>query len=109
MDEDQKKGPFAPDNSPVDPGLKRIHQVLTIIYNRETTELQKTPTKLASINATNFLAGQCVMFADSALFLMEDTRQPFSVPVALLRTCLEAQARCNHIIAAQGQVREALA
>jgi hypothetical protein len=64
---------------------------------------------LASINATNFLAGQCVMFADSALFLMEDTRQPISAPVALLRTCLEAQARCNHIIAAQGQAREATA
>jgi hypothetical protein len=109
MDDDQKKVPFSPDNSPVDPELKRIHQCLTVLYNRETIDLQTSPTKLASINATNFLAGQCVIFADSSLFLMADTRQPISVPVALLRTCLEAQARCNHIIAAQGQERETIA
>ena len=46
------------------------------------------------------------MFADSALFLMEDARQPLNSPCALLRTCLEAQARTNHIIAATGNERE---
>ena len=90
----------------VDPQLKAFHQALLSIYNRETERVRATPTSLASVNATNFLAGQAVAFADAALFLMEDARQPLDVPVALLRTCLEAQARANHITAVIGTERE---
>ena len=89
-------------NEAVDPELKAIHHAVMNIYNRETAILLAKPNSLNSINATNFLAGQATIFADSALFLLEDYRQPLNVPCALLRTCLEAQARANHIIAASG-------
>ena len=96
-------------NEAVDPELKAIHHAVMNIYNRETAILLAKPNSLNSINATNFLAGQATIFADSALFLLEDYRQPLNVPCALLRTCLEAQARANHIIAASGSKRESLA
>ena len=93
-------------NSPVDTQLKEIHLVVQSLYNRETTHLQSSPTSIVSINAVNFLAGQATTFADAVLFLMEDARQPLNAPAALLRTCLEAQARANHIIAVAGNERE---
>jgi hypothetical protein len=93
-------------NDPVDPELKAIHQAVFDIYNRETMAIKAHPTTVVSIKATNFLAGQATMFADAALILMEDTRQPLNVPAALLRTCLEAQARANHIVGVTGQARE---
>jgi hypothetical protein len=79
-------------NSPVDTELREIHITAMNLYNRETAHLQSNPTSIVSINAVNFLASQATTFADTALFLMEDTRQPLNVPAALLRTCLEAQA-----------------
>ncbi len=99
----------APTNEAVDPELKAIHFAAMSLYNRETAILQANRTSIDSINAINFLTGQATIFADSALFLMEDVRQPLNVPCALLRTCLEAQARANHIIAANGAKRENLA
>jgi hypothetical protein len=93
-------------NDMVDPQLRALHHALLSIYNKETERIRANPTTIASINATNFLAGQAVGFADAAIFLMEDNRQPLDVPVALLRTCLEAQARANHITAAIGTERE---
>jgi hypothetical protein len=88
---------------------REIHLEILNLYNRETGRIQANPTAIASINATNFLAGQATIFADAALVLMEDVRQPLNVPAALVRTCLEAQARANHIIAAKGDDRETLA
>ncbi len=93
-------------NSPVDAELKELHIAAMNLYNRETAHLQSNPTSIVSINAVNFLAGQATTFADSTLFLMEDARQPLNAPAALLRTCLEAQARANHIIAVAGTDRE---
>lgn len=93
----------------VDPEIREIHLEALGIYNRETTIVRANPTSTASINATNFLAGQATIFADAALVLLEDTRQPVNVPAALLRTCLEAQARANHIIALSGNERESRA
>ena len=93
----------------VEPELMAIHQGLLWLHNREATLLKAAPTKANSINATNFLSTQAVMFADAALVLMGAAQQPLGVPVALLRTCLEAQARSNHIIATKGVAREALA
>src|SRR6266853_3821113 len=93
-------------NDMVDPQLRALHHALLSIYNKETESIRANPTAVASINATNFLAGQAVGFADAAIFLMEDNRQPLDVPVALLRTCLEAQARANHITATIGTERE---
>jgi hypothetical protein len=93
-------------NSPVDAELKQLHIAAMNLYNRETAYLHSNPTSIVSINAVNFLAGQATTFADSALFLMEDARQPLNAPAALLRTCLEAQARANHIIAVVGKERE---
>jgi hypothetical protein len=90
----------------VDPGLMAIHQALIETYNRETVAIKARPAVAVSIKATNFLAGQATMFADAAFILMEDVRQPINIPAALLRTCLEAQARANHIIAVAGQLRE---
>ena len=84
-------------NSPVDSRLKEIHIAVLNLYNRETIHLQSKPTSVVSINAANFLAGQATAFADAALFLMEDASQPLNAAAALLRTCLEAQARANHI------------
>jgi hypothetical protein len=96
-------------NDAIDPELNAAHHALLSIYNRETIAVKKNPTSVVSINATHFLAGQVTIFADAALILMLDGRQPLNAPVALLRTCLEAQARANHIIAAAGQVRESRA
>ncbi len=96
-------------HEPVDFELKEIHQAAITLYNRETTILQSKPTSLDSINATNFLAGQAIKFGDAALILMEDLTQPLDVPNALLRTCLEAQARANHIIAVTSKDRESRA
>lgn len=93
-------------NDEVDPQLRALHHGLITIYNRETKNIRAKPTSVASINATNFMAGQAVTFADAALFMLEDLRQPLDVPVAMLRTCLEAQARANHIIAAGDKERE---
>jgi hypothetical protein len=93
-------------NSIVDPQLKTIHNATLNLYNRETLLIKSHPTSTVSINATNFLVGQANLFADSALFLMEDDRQPLNPAVALLRTCLEAQARANYIIAVTGEERE---
>lgn len=90
----------------VDPELKAIHIAVHNLYNRETTFIQSNPTSTASINGTNFLARQAILFADAALYLMEDVRQPINAAAALLRTCLEAQARANHIIAVTGEERE---
>lgn len=90
----------------VDAELKQIHFTIMGIYNRETSILKTVPTTIDSINTTNFLAGQAVKFADAAIILMEDGNQPLDVPAALLRTCLEAQARANHVIAATGNDRE---
>jgi len=96
-------------HEPVDAELKEIHQAAITLYNRETMILQSKPTSLDSINATNFLAGQAIKFGDAALILMEDLTQPLDVPNALLRTCLEAQARANHIIAVTSKDRESRA
>jgi hypothetical protein len=96
-------------NQAVDPEIRAIHFEALNIYNRETIIIKSNPTSVASINATNFLAGQATIFADAALILMEDARQPLNVPAALLRTCLEAQARANHIIAVTGKERESRA
>ena len=93
-------------NSPVDSRLKEIHIAVLNLYNRETIHLQSKPTSVVSINAANFLAGQATAFADAALFLMEDASQPLNAAAALLRTCLEAQARANHITAVAGEERE---
>jgi hypothetical protein len=93
-------------NPDIDPEYRAIHLEVLNIYNRETNIIRSKPTSVDSINATNFLAGQATIFADAALVLMEDARQPLNVPAALLRTCLEAQARANHIIAAKGEERE---
>ena len=93
-------------NTVVDTELKAIHNAALNLYNRETLLTKSHPTSTVSINATNFLAGQANVFADSALFLMEDPRQPLNPAAALLRTCLEAQARANHIIAVAGEERE---
>jgi hypothetical protein len=90
----------------VDPDLKAIHFATVQLYNREAAILKSTPTSVVSINATYFLAEQATTFADAALLLMEDARQPLNVPAALLRTCLEAQAKANHIIALTGNERE---
>jgi hypothetical protein len=96
-------------NPEIDPEHRAIHLEVLNIYNRETTIIKSKPTSVDSINATNFLAGQATIFADAALILMEDARQPLNVPAALLRTCLEAQARANHIIAVKGEERESRA
>jgi hypothetical protein len=93
-------------NTVVDPHLKAIHIAALNLYNRETLLIQSNPTSTASINATNFLARQATIFADAVLFLMEDARQPLNSAVALLRTCLEAQARANYIIAVAEEERE---
>lgn len=93
-------------NEVVDPELKQIHHAIMGIYNRETAILKIHPTTIDSINTTNFLTGQAIKFGDAALILMEDANQPLDVPAALLRTCLEAQARANHVIAASGNDRE---
>jgi len=93
-------------NPEIDPEYRAIHLDALTIYNRETNLIRSKPTSVDSINATNFLAGQATIFADAALVLMEDARQPLNVPAALLRTCLEAQARANHIIAVKGKDRE---
>ena len=93
-------------NSKIDPELMAIHFAAISLYNRETSSLKANPSTAASINATSFLAEQVTIFANSVLFLLEDDRQPLHVPAALLRTCLEAQARANHIVAATGVERE---
>src|ERR1035437_8981148 len=93
-------------NPDIDPEHRAIHLEALKIYNRETNIIRSKPTSVDSINATNFLAGQATIFADAALVLMEDEKQPLNVPAALLRTCLEAQARANHIIAVTGKERE---
>jgi len=93
-------------NPDFDPEQRAIHHEALNVYNRETNLIRSKPTSVDSVNATNFLAGQATIFADAALVLMEDSRQPLNVPAALLRTCLEAQARANHIVAAKGQERE---
>jgi hypothetical protein len=93
----------------VDAELRTIHLSILNLYNRETQAIKSQPTSKSSVNVVNFLAGQAVMFADSALILLEDSRQPVNVPAASVRTCLEAQARANHIIAAKGKERERLA
>jgi hypothetical protein len=91
---------------PVDAELKQLHHEIMAVYNRETLAVHATPTAVASINTTNYLAGQAFKFGDAALILLEDERQPLDVPAALLRTCLEAQARANHIISVTGNSRE---
>jgi len=96
-------------NNVVDPELKAIHIAVHNLYNRETTFIQSNPTSAASIKATDFLANQAILFADTALYLMEDVRRPINAAAALLRTCLEAQARANHIVAMAEQERERLA
>jgi hypothetical protein len=93
-------------NQAVDPELRAIHFEALNLYNREISIARSVPTIADSIRATSFLAEQATIFADAALILMEDARQPLNVPAALLRTCLEAQARSNHIIAAKGGERE---
>src|ERR1035441_10757164 len=93
-------------NDIVDPQLKALHHALLSIYNRETESVRAKPTSVVSVNATNFLAGQAIAFADAALFLMEDVRHTLDVPVALVRTCLDAQVRANHITAVIGTERE---
>ena len=92
-----------------DPQLLAIYCDSVNLYNRETSIIRGNPTACASINATNFLACYAIRFADAALFLMEDVHQPLTPAAALLRTCLEAQARANHIVAASGEEREKLA
>jgi hypothetical protein len=93
-------------NSKIDPELMAIHFAAINLYNRETTFIKANPSSVASINATSFLAEQATIFANTVLFLLEDDRQSINVPAALLRTCLEAQARANHIVAATGAERE---
>jgi hypothetical protein len=93
-------------NSKIDPELMAIHFAAINLYNRETSYIKANPSPVASINATSFLAEQVTIFANAVLFLLEDDRQALNVPAALLRTCLEAQARANHIVAATGTERE---
>jgi hypothetical protein len=93
----------------VDPELRAIHLSILNLYNRETQAIKSQPTSRSSVNVVNFLAGQAIMFADSTLILLEDSRQPINVPAASVRTCLEAQARANYIIAVKGKERERLA
>ena len=93
-------------NTVRDPQILRLHIAALKLYNRETTFIQSNPTSTASINATNFLADQAILFADAALHLMEDDKQRRLPAAALLRTCLEAHARSNHIIALVGDARE---
>jgi hypothetical protein len=93
-------------NCKIDSELMAIHFAAINLYNRETEFLKANPSSVASINATSFLAEQVTIFANSILFLLEDDRQPLNVPAALLRTCLEAQARANLIVAATGAERE---
>ena len=93
-------------NEAVDPEIRAIYHEALNIYNRETIIIRSKPTSVDSINATNFLAEQAVIFADAVLFFMEDAKQPIDIPAALLRTCLEAQAKANHIIAVTGKERE---
>jgi hypothetical protein len=59
-----------------DPQLMAIYQACVDLYNRETSLIRDKPTACASINATNFLACHAIRFADAALFLMEDVKQP---------------------------------
>ena len=96
-------------NTVVDPELKAIHNAALKLYNREKLVIKSHPPSTASINATNFLADQAILFADAALYLMEDVSRPINAAAALLRTCLEAQARANHIVAMAEQERERLA
>jgi hypothetical protein len=93
----------------LDPQLIEIFDAAVDLYNRETKLLESATESSASINATHFLARQAFQFATAALSLMEDARQPLFPAAALLRTCLEAQARANHIVAATGEDREKLA
>jgi hypothetical protein len=93
-------------NTVHDPEILRLHIAALNLYNRETTFIQSNPISTASIHATNFLADQAILFADAALYLMEDNKQRLLPAAALLRTCLEAQARSNHIIALVGDERE---
>lgn len=93
-------------NESVNADLRQLHHDVMAIYNRETCAIQARPTATGSINVTNYLAGQAIKFGDAALVLLEDKNQPLDVPAALLRTCLEAQARANHIIGVAGNDRE---
>lgn len=93
-------------NGAVDPELREIHHITLALYNRETGIIRSNPTSNSSVNAVNFLSNQAVIFADAALVMLEDDKQPINVPAASVRTCLEAQARANHVIAAKGKERE---
>lgn len=93
-------------NGAVDPELREIHHLVLALYNRETAIIRANPASKASVNVISFLSNQAVIFADAALVMLEDDRQPINVPAASVRTCLEAQARANHVIAAKGKERE---
>ena len=105
----EHKADFISTNEVVGAELKAIHNGAMSLYNREEAILTATPPVVDSVNATKFLAGRAKLLADSALLLMEAPQQPLNVPFALLRTCLEAQARAVHIATATGAEREKLA
>jgi hypothetical protein len=90
----------------LDPQLLEIFSAAANLYNREAMQVQSPPNPSASVNAMFFLANQAVLFADAALFILRDEAQPLIPVAALLRTCLEAQARANHIVALVGDQRE---
>ncbi|MGD0652008.1 MAG: hypothetical protein ABSA97_12885 [Verrucomicrobiia bacterium] len=98
-----------PDIRDLDPQLVRIYEAAVDLYNRQNKAVASLTETSASINATHFLTRQTIVFATAALRHMEDAHQPLMPAVALLRTCLEAQARANHIVAATGVERERLA
>jgi hypothetical protein len=99
----------SPASSNLDPQLLEIFEAVVNLYNRENKLLESATESSASINATHFLVRQAIMFADAALFLMQDENQSLIPAAALLRTCLEAQARANHILGSTGEEREKLA
>jgi hypothetical protein len=105
----ENTGDFVSTNEVVDSELKAIHNAAMSICNREEAVLTANPTSVHSVTATKLLARQTKLITDSALLLMEDARQPLNVLFALLRTCLEGQARAIHITSATGTEREKLA
>ena len=95
---------MALDLTTLDAKLLAFYRSSLTLYNREVQMVDSAGVRQASVRATGFLARHTFAFADGAILLAaQDCLMPAT---ALLRTCLEAQARANHIVAAKDEERE---
>lgn len=92
------------DFSKLDETSRRVYGTVNQIYNTVAESLKPDERRSPSVQATAFLVRHTFTFADAALILIADG-QPLPAS-ALIRTCIEAQARANHIVSFTGEERE---